>query len=244
MDRYAPPELLVLSIEDVSACIGDIATSDELLALWLTAAELRTYETLRLPKRRREWLAGRVAAKEVVRRRYGLAGGGGLGAVEIVTEPRGRPSYRLGMRPARFGLSISHVEPVAVAALARHPGEAIGVDVERVEARGPGFESLLLSPREKTALEGVTGTERSRRVTQIWAVKEAVSKALGIGLRLPLPRVESGLFGSRAARASTVAVPPDIAPLASPEATTLRVGLFDVGSLVAAWAVALKPVAS
>jgi phosphopantetheinyl transferase len=244
MDPETSPELLVLSMEDVSTSVGGIAISDELLALWLTAAELRAYRALRVPKRRREWLAGRVAAKEVVRRRYGLAGAGGLGAVEIVTEPRGRPSYRLGARAARFGLSISHAEPVAVAALARRPDEAVGVDVENVEARGPGFESLLLSHREKTALEGVTGPERSRKITRIWTVKEAVTKALGIGLRLPLPLLESGLDDPRAVGTTTVAVPADVAGLNWPGATTLHVGLFDVGPLAAAWAVLAKPVAS
>jgi phosphopantetheinyl transferase len=74
---------------------------------------------------------------------------------------------------------------VAVAALARSVGQRIGVDLEEVARRGESFELQALSPQERAYLAPIRGEARWRATTSIWVLKEALSKALGLGLRLP-----------------------------------------------------------
>jgi phosphopantetheinyl transferase len=164
---------------------------------WLTPAELAVYHGFCVPKRRRDWLAGRVAAKDLIARRSGFVGTGAFRAIEIVALPdgprRGRPVYRVRGEPGRLGLSIAHARDTALAALGRDQGQEVGVDIEETAPRARSFEELALSPPEQRRLHGLTGPRRWRAVTRIWALKEALSKALGSGLRLALPRLSVAL---------------------------------------------------
>jgi phosphopantetheinyl transferase (holo-ACP synthase) len=163
------------------------------LEQWLTPREHATFDTLVVPKRRREWLAGRVAAKELVRRRHHVAGEEALRRIEIVAPAqgphKGKPSYEIDGVPGPFDLSISHSGDHAVAALAAVAGIRIGIDLERIEPRARSFEALALSAAERNVIEELAPAARALAVTERWVLKEALSKALGIGLRLALPRV-------------------------------------------------------
>jgi 4'-phosphopantetheinyl transferase len=95
----------------------------------------------------------------------------------------GRPLFS----PERgLALSISHSGGLAVAAVAR--GGALGVDLEqRVEAGGAFLEEAF-APGE---LEGYLPVCAGHMdpVTAAWALKEAVLKVWGVGLRAPLQKV-------------------------------------------------------
>lgn len=183
-----------LSISELAASLEhDAARARRCLDHWLAPRERATLARLSVPKRRREWLAGRVAAKELVRRRHRIAGEDALQRIEIVVQRegpnRGKPSYRIDESPGPFDLSISHSGDRAVAALASSPQEQIGIDIEQIEARGESFEALALSTAERTLVSRLAGEDRAVAVTQRWALKEALSKALGAGLRLRFERV-------------------------------------------------------
>jgi 4'-phosphopantetheinyl transferase len=138
------PELSALSIRALCERLGSGAAAETRLSRWLTAEERSTYRSHRFEKRRREWLAGRIAAKDAVCRRHGVGGTDAYAAVEILAlaegAERGKPVYRLYGRPGPYGMSLSHSSGTVLVALGREPGQDVGVDLELPDAREPSFE--------------------------------------------------------------------------------------------------------
>jgi 4'-phosphopantetheinyl transferase len=135
----------------------------------------------RTAKRRREFVAGRLAAHRALER---LEPGA---RAEVTARAEGPDAGRPVLVPARgLALSISHSTGLAVAALAR--GGALGVDLEeRVEA-GEAFLEEAFAPGERAGYASVCGAEVDA-TTAAWAMKEAVLKVWGVGLRAPLQKV-------------------------------------------------------
>jgi 4'-phosphopantetheinyl transferase len=99
--------------------------------------------------------------------------------------PHGKPELEGESVGLRFNLS--HSGGLAVVAVAR--GIEVGVDVERILPK-PDLESVarhFFSPREVDGLEALeAGTRRLRGFYACWTRKEALLKARGVGLSLPL----------------------------------------------------------
>ncbi|OGR68966.1 MAG: hypothetical protein A2081_02940 [Elusimicrobia bacterium GWC2_61_19] len=130
----------------------------------LSPGEAARYSTFRMEKRRREWLAGRLAAKTL------LAGAGGAprAGFEIDSDSLGRPCCGAAL------LSISHSNGWALAAL--KPGSSfLGADLEKIEDRHPAWYADYFHPSELKTPDPSEGT-------RLWAIKEALLKALGLGL--------------------------------------------------------------
>jgi len=131
----------------------------------LSEREAAVYAAFRIAKRKSEWLAGRLAAKSLMAE---LDGGKDLAGFEIASDLLGRPSCGLTL------LSISHSNGWAMAAL--KPGSAfLGVDLEKIEERHPAWYSDYFHPSELPKPDPSEGT-------RLWAIKEALMKALGLGL--------------------------------------------------------------
>jgi 4'-phosphopantetheinyl transferase len=139
----------------------------------LSEREAAVYAAFRMEKRRSEWLAGRLAAKTLMAGlaatvRSGRAGGEDLARFEIASDLLGRPSCGNTL------LSISHSNGWALAAV--KPGSAfLGADLEKVEERHPAWYSDYFHPAELPTPDPSEGT-------RLWAIKEALMKALGLGL--------------------------------------------------------------
>ena len=129
----------------------------------LSEKEAAQHAAFVMEKRRSEWLAGRLAAKLLL-----AAPGEPLSRYEIASDLLGRPSCGGTL------LSISHSNGWAVAAV--KPGAAfLGVDLEKIEPRHPAWYRDYFHPTELPRPDASEGT-------RLWAVKEAVMKALGLGL--------------------------------------------------------------
>lgn len=189
----AEPELVCVSIRAVAALVEDAALGGSRLEHWLTAAELRTYLAFAVPKRRLDWLAGRLAAKEAVRAKAPAGRSVSFGDIEIYASASaidgGRPRYTQHGQEGSCGLSICHSGDTAAAALSSRCGDEIGLDIECVSPRGTSFERVALSQHELEQLRDLKGAARDRAVTLVWVMKESLLKALGIGLRMPLPQL-------------------------------------------------------
>jgi phosphopantetheinyl transferase len=234
-----------ISVPELAALVErDDARARRCLDLWLAPAERATLARLSVPKRRREWLAGRVAAKDLVRRRHRLAGEDALRRIEIAASregpSKGKPAYRIDGAPGRFDLSISHSGDRAVAALASTPQEHIGIDLEQIEARGESFEALALSAPERALIARLDGAARAVAVTQRWVLKEALSKALGEGLRLRFPRITVRIDGGDPGGAPSVRFEAERLRDA-PIAGEIRARLARVGGMCVA-SVVIRPV--
>ncbi|MFI1048799.1 4'-phosphopantetheinyl transferase family protein [Streptomyces griseoruber] len=101
--------------------------------------------------------------------------------------PHGKP--RLAV-PAGYDFSVTHSGDVVGVAVCR--GAEVGLDVEEA---GTALDvdaaaRTALSARESAVLHSLPPDERGPAFLRIWTRKEAVLKALGVGLRAPLRDLE------------------------------------------------------
>jgi phosphopantetheinyl transferase len=150
---------------------------DFLMRRYLSDGERAEYEALR-PMAQRQWLAGRIAAKDAVRQWMWTHGSGPLFPVEIqvANEQTGRPVVR-GACPEDLNISIAHKNDLAVALAGA--GRAVGIDIEHVAPRDAGFEAIAFTAREREMLPAI---DRDEWIARFWSAKEAAAKARGTGL--------------------------------------------------------------
>ncbi len=182
-----PHEVICCRIEDS----GPEGEDDELKMriaahLSLAPSELEKWNEMTTSGvRRHEWLYGRIAAKDAVRKcliaRYGRK----IGAadVRIESDEAGKPSPQGLWRKtcgAQMDISITHTRGGIVAAAA--PNASLGIDVEgRHRSISEEFATFAFSPLEQEiAAESGDG---ETTLFRFWCAKEALAKALGTGLR-------------------------------------------------------------
>jgi phosphopantetheinyl transferase (holo-ACP synthase) len=162
---------------------ADAITRDYFARRYLTAREWDAF--LDLPERRKEdWLAGRVAAKDAVRLLLWERGWGPLWPIEIEI-PAGADGAPEVLAPGGLDLrvSISHKQGRAVAMVAE--GTDPGVDLETVEPRPPELDRSAFTERERGWLSERPEAERDGWRARLWAAKEAAAKRRRTGLKDP-----------------------------------------------------------
>jgi len=168
-----PLTLAVVSIAWLREQAG--AARAEIEMRHLSEEEAAYAAGLRVPKRRFEWLAGRLAVKHSVcayRQRH-------AGAVTRTREVRIR-AVESGLRTGKplvdgpVEIGLSHSADFAIAACGPR---AIGVDLELSRAMAPGLAELL-------AVDGATDRLAAMSTSLRWACKESVLKYFGFGLRV------------------------------------------------------------
>jgi len=139
-------------------------------------------------RRRREWLFGRAAVKEVVRSWIFEQTGQLLYPTDIVvcSDARGALSvegwWRDALAPAP-AVSLAHNANTCFAALGA-PGTGVGVDYEEVgRLQKPELLIDALADSERALAHGLRGSELEERVLRLWCAKEAAAKCLGIGMQ-------------------------------------------------------------
>ncbi|HEX8991104.1 MAG TPA: 4'-phosphopantetheinyl transferase superfamily protein [Anaerolineales bacterium] len=105
----------------------------------------------------------------------------------------GKPALGEAAGARWLHFNVSHSEDLAVFAFAR--SQPVGVDAERIrsitdESR---FAAQLFSPAESAILNSLSGYERVHAFFRLWTAKEAFLKAAGLGLTIPLDRIEIAL---------------------------------------------------
>ncbi len=163
----------------------------------LAPSERAEFARLRVAKRRRDWLGGRLAAKAAVRRLVARWWGQDLAAaeIEIGRNAAGAPEVHL-RRALVDGLDIAitlcHAGDLAAAVAFRfaHAG-AIGLDLEPLMPVDIALRPLAFTAREEAAIQAAPD-ESSRRFLDlgVWTAKEAVLKAIGLGFAVPFHDVE------------------------------------------------------
>ena len=147
---------------------------------WLSPREREHYRRFRSLRRRRSWLAGRLAAKALLQERLASEGRRLQAAeIEIATNFSGEPSVVIRGEPLRISLSIAHCGDRGLAGVAEPEEGRIGVDLERVRPVHPRLAERLLHPGDREVLAKLDpqGGEMSRLILA-WALKEAAFKAL------------------------------------------------------------------
>ncbi|MEM8772409.1 MAG: 4'-phosphopantetheinyl transferase superfamily protein [Pseudomonadota bacterium] len=135
---------------------------------------------------RRRFLAGRRALRCIL--------GGYLGAppeaVRFATATGGRPCLADASTPLNFNYSRSHNTGLLGVSLAG----SLGIDIERIDIT-PDLADVAkqnFSALEQAALSGLSGENWGKSFYAMWTCKEAVVKALGGGLGIPLNSFDIG----------------------------------------------------
>jgi len=151
---------------------------------WLSGEELACLDTFGSEKRRREFIAGRAAARSLLARhlacdptdvplRIAEDGAVDVSPASVSASPSASPG-------APIHLSIAHSGPHAVAVISEEP---VGVDLEAIVPRDAGLERFLMAPAQRGLIEGWPYA-RDEALVLAWALKEAVLKARRSGFRL------------------------------------------------------------
>lgn len=157
----------------------------------LSDPERSVASRLRFGDRRRDWILGRIAAKSLVC--AWLADRGRIvapSAVTIEPSPDGSPRVRIGRDLAPLTVSLSHRRALCVCILTEGQEVPLGVDLELCEPRSHAFVEDFFTAAEAAAVAGIPPDVRARIVASTWTVKEAVLKALRLGLRADTRRVD------------------------------------------------------
>lgn len=188
-----------------------VADPGEYLPL-LTDAERERHAAYRREDDRRRFVTGRVLAKTLAARRLGADPADIV--FDATCEDCGKQHGPPRIPGAGLALSISHAGERIGLALA--DDVAIGLDVESTSRRAD--DSMLdyaLNATERAALDGLSGPERARAFFRYWTGKEALMKATGRGLRIPLQSLTLAGPGERPRLAASAE------PALSPERTRM-----------------------
>ncbi len=151
---------------------------------WLDADELAMLTARGTKRRVEDRIAGRIAAKRALSRLTGAR----AQAIRIGTASSGEPEVSVDGEPGPR-VSISHAAGRAIA-VAVSSGR-VGIDLERIEARSDAFTTDWFTPAERK----LAGTDAERQ-TILWSIKEAVLKALGVGMAISPRAVEIHAIGA------------------------------------------------
>jgi phosphopantetheinyl transferase len=155
----------------------------------LSPREAAILATLAFLPRRRKWLLGRAAAKQLLRE---CLPDRAATEVSILNRDSGEPYVFLeGEGEWARPISLSHRSEVGLAAVPTEPGMRIGADIEAIAPRDPALVRQFFT-EEEAAWVAASGQERDEVVARIWSGKEAVLKLLGVGLRLDTRTIVCG----------------------------------------------------
>jgi 4'-phosphopantetheinyl transferase len=134
----------------------------------------------------------------------------------LLSEYLGRPATDIGFDYGEFGkpalaheadwhFNVAHSGDYALLAIAN--GYEVGVDIEkfRASAELASLARMVLSRSETALWQTLSDVDRMRAFFATWTGKEAVAKAVGQGLRLEFPKLDTGsMHSNRHADARTV----------------------------------------
>jgi len=168
------PTLWVVSLDDLAG--------EPICIQVLNAEERRRTHRFHSRRLARRYTAGRAALRMLLGAALDLA----PQAVPLETGPLGKP--QLACR-ASISFNLAHCDETAVIGLTA--GDEIGVDIESsIHVHDPcRVAARFFAPSETAILAALAPDLATTAFLRCWTVKEAVLKALGVGLSLSLDAV-------------------------------------------------------
>jgi 4'-phosphopantetheinyl transferase len=162
------------------------ALAGELAAHWFDERERQTAAGFLFERDRRQY----VVAHTLVRRALALEAGLAEAELVIWRSSRGRPFLQplpggLPRGGSHLDFNLSHAGGYNLLGIVRR--HRIGVDVEGLDRDPQAIETIVrtfASEEQEWATAVPAGRARDRRVLRLWTLKEAYSKARGLGLGL------------------------------------------------------------
>lgn len=82
-----------------------------------------------------------------------------------------------------FHFNWSHSKDWIACAVSRSP---VGIDIQQIKAFDPQLPQRYFSPKELQYIQEAPAGDQKERFFELWSLKEAYLKMLGIGIRVPL----------------------------------------------------------
>ena len=164
--------------------------SEREAATWLDRPETERMRRFRVERPRRDFALCRAALRANL-----------CGLLDCTNDrlsfglhEHGKPFALVEGQAAPLGFNVSHSAPHGLIAFAprERPRRRIGVDAEvwRPDRDFDGIGRTVFGPEERAALEAARGEDKIRLFYRLWALKEALIKALGTGFSLHPSRFE------------------------------------------------------
>lgn len=168
-----------LLLTDPSLCEADALSEDERCR----AGRFSSFELAR------RYIAAHVGLRRLLADHLGMS----PAEVPVAVGSHGKPRIDPARMPlARVGFSLAHSQDIALVAIAEDVD--VGVDVEWL-GTPMNTDALVLEAltiRERAALPAHSSPGRSIALHRHWVRKEAVLKAVGLGLSVPPSLIETG----------------------------------------------------
>ena len=161
----------------------------------LSSNELGFLKKLTVLKRRNEWLSGRIASKQLLKKIINKEIP--LFDISIERQEKGVPKVILlggwdNLFKHPLKISISHCEQFVYCSAAKVlRGISFGIDVEKITKRDKSFLNDFFTEKEKKSILSFNEETIQELITTVWSLKESVLKALELGLTVPSTLVEA-----------------------------------------------------
>lgn len=148
--------------------------------IYLSTEELAFYDALSVAKQK-DYLLGRIAAKDAIRNSLLKMNSvvSHPASYKIINNGDGKPEVYASKFATVPNISIAHKHGFAIAKSSFD--NPVGVDIEKLEAKGPGFIDMVVNKEEKLLLSAQFSDDEC--AIRAWAAKEAYGKRLGKGLQ-------------------------------------------------------------
>ena len=166
--------------------LNDKSFSTQILG-WLSSEEHKRYKRFVSKQQANQYLLARALLRSQLSKRV-------LDVLPhewiFVIDDYGKPKLADRFSHLNLHFNLSHSEELVVVALSE--GLKLGVDVEYIHR--PVFNMALakryFAKTELADLIKLTEKQKIRRIAQLWTLKESYLKASGLGIRVPLAKLE------------------------------------------------------
>jgi 4'-phosphopantetheinyl transferase len=139
----------------------------------------------RIPKAHEAFIARRGLLRILLSRYLG----GEARALRFTYNAFDKPILESASESYGLHFNVSHADDIALIAVSRND---VGIDIERVDIEYPclTIAKEFFAPREVSALRALSPSEVAHAFFRYWTAKEAIAKATGQGLSVPLDKIE------------------------------------------------------
>lgn len=149
----------------------------------LNPEEIIQLERMRFPNRQQQFLVTRVAIRCILSFYFSSVS---PSSWTFTRNQYGKPKIDCKEIPDNFSFNISHTDKLVSIAVSF--ADVLGIDIEYVNRRTDvlGIANSFFSTSEAASLRQLDPTLQRDRFFDLWTLKEALIKAIGHGLSIPL----------------------------------------------------------
>ena len=171
-------------IEVWLAALDADARQVERCSMLLSPDERTRAQRFQLERDRRRFTVARAMLRTLLGEQTGLS----PAAIVFSQTQYGKPYIRTA--PPAIHFNVAHSADLAIYAISRNCVPGVDIEFLHRAIDEDAMAARFFTPREYAELQRIPAAARKRAFLTCWTRKEAIVKALGAGLRLPLDKIE------------------------------------------------------